>query len=107
EVETFVPPRTPVEELLAMIWAQILKVDRVGMHDNFFDLGGHSLLATRVISRLRQVFSVELPLRSLFESPTVGGLAEAIQQAKISAAENPASRISPVSRQLQGVKRPL
>ena len=52
--ESFVAPRTPVEEMIAEIWAEVLKLDRVGIHDNFFDLGGHSLLATQVISRLRE-----------------------------------------------------
>jgi amino acid adenylation domain-containing protein len=72
--ETFVAPRTPEEELLAGIWAEILDVEQVGIHDNFFELGGHSLLATQVMSRIRDTFSCELPLRHLFESPTVSSL---------------------------------
>ena len=75
-------PRTPVEEMLAGIWAQVLKLENIGIHDNFFDLGGHSLLATQVISRLREVFQIDLPLRSLFESPSVAGLAERIEEAR-------------------------
>lgn len=75
---TFVAPRTPVEEILAGIWAKILGLEQVSIHDNFFDLGGHSLLATQVISRLRETFKVELPLRCLFESPTVAELAKRI-----------------------------
>ncbi|PMB49545.1 non-ribosomal peptide synthetase, partial [Fischerella thermalis CCMEE 5205] len=76
-----VAPSTPVEEMLAGIWAEVLGIQKVGIHDNFFELGGHSLLATRVISQLRQVFKVELPLRCLFNQPTVAGLAKEIEKA--------------------------
>jgi acyl carrier protein len=72
----FAAPRTPAEQSIAKIWAAVLKLDKVGIYDNFFYLGGHSLLATQVVSRLRDAFRVDLPLRSLFESPTVAGLAE-------------------------------
>jgi acyl carrier protein len=74
------PPRTPVETEVARIWAEILGVDRLSVHDNFFDIGGHSLLAAQVIYRLREVFLVELPLPSLFEAPTVAGVAAVIEQ---------------------------
>jgi non-ribosomal peptide synthetase component F len=77
----FVAPRTPVEAELARIWAGLLKVNEVGVDDNFFDLGGHSLLATQVVSRMRQTFQVEISLRSLFELPTVAALAEKISNA--------------------------
>ncbi|MDT5296661.1 MAG: hypothetical protein QOJ76_3541, partial [Acidobacteriota bacterium] len=70
-----VAPRTPVEEGLAGIWAQLLGLDAVGIYDNFFELGGHSLLATQLVSHVRETFKVELPLRSIFESPTVAELA--------------------------------
>nr|QEO74125.1 condensation domain-containing protein [uncultured bacterium] len=73
--------RSPAEELLAGIWSALLQVSTVGPRDNFFDLGGHSLLATQVVSRVRQVFRVELPLRALFETPTLAGLAARIQEA--------------------------
>ncbi|MBD2726435.1 amino acid adenylation domain-containing protein [Nostoc sp. FACHB-892] len=76
--DSFVAPRTAVEEILARIWAKILRVEKVGIHDNFFEIGGHSLLVTQVISRIRETFRMELPLRSLFESPTVEKLAQTI-----------------------------
>jgi amino acid adenylation domain-containing protein len=80
---TFVTPRTPVEHQIADIWTQVLKLDRVGIHDNFFELGGHSLLATQVMSRLRQTFCVELPLRYLFEKPTVADLAKRVETLRL------------------------
>ena len=78
ETGTIEPPRTPAEELLAGIWAQVLGRERVGRNQGFFDLGGHSLLALRVVSHVRALFQVELPLRGLFESPTVEGMAGTI-----------------------------
>ncbi|MGZ3458788.1 MAG: amino acid adenylation domain-containing protein, partial [Archangium sp.] len=88
---SFVAPRTPTEETLVNVWKQVLNVERVGIHDNFFELGGHSLLATQAASRIRASFGVELPLRSLFEAPTVEALA---------------SRIDAASREEQELKRP-
>jgi len=78
--ETFVSPRTSIEEALTRIWADILKLERVGIHDNFFHFGGHSLLATHVISGIRSAFQTEIPLRALFEKPTVEELAIAIME---------------------------
>jgi len=78
----FVAPRTPIEEMLAEIWTEVLTLQRVGIFDNFFELGGHSLLATQVISRVRQTFQVELPLRSLFASPTIADLALCLEEAR-------------------------
>jgi hypothetical protein len=72
--ENYAAPRTTTEELMVGIWAEALGVDRVGIYDNFFALGGHSLIAGRLIARMRDVFRREVPLRRLFESPTVEGL---------------------------------
>ncbi|MGH9897066.1 MAG: AMP-binding enzyme, partial [bacterium] len=85
--EVFVAPRTPVEELLAEIWAEVLKLERVGIHDNFFELGGHSLLLTQVASRVRQAFQVLLPLRVLFDAPTIADLTRAIAAAQLEQAD--------------------
>ena len=76
----YVTPRTQIEEELTRIWAEVLDLDQVGIDDNFFDLGGHSLAATRVISRVINTFKVELPIKSLFESPTVADMAVVITQ---------------------------
>jgi amino acid adenylation domain-containing protein len=78
--ERYVAPRTPTEEMLAEIWAETLRLERVGVTESFFELGGHSLLATRVISRVRQVFGMEVPLRALFEGPTVAELAGRVEE---------------------------
>jgi amino acid adenylation domain-containing protein len=78
----FIAARTPTEKALAEIMSEVLGVDRVGVHDNFFDLGGQSLLGIRVVARVRKVFRVELPLRRLFDEPTVAGLALEIVKAE-------------------------
>lgn len=77
--KSFVAPRIPAEEVLASIWSEVLKVEPIGVNDNFFELGGHSLLGTQVASRVREAFKVEMPLRKLFELPTVAELAQLIE----------------------------
>ncbi|MDS1347099.1 non-ribosomal peptide synthase/polyketide synthase [Planktothrix agardhii] len=74
----YIAPRNPIEEKLAQIWAEVLKLKRVSIEDNFFELGGHSLLATQAISRLQETFEIVLPLRYLFESPTIAQLSAVI-----------------------------
>jgi acyl carrier protein len=71
-------PRTEAERMMAEVWGEVLRVERVGIHDNFFELGGHSLLATQIISRVRNTFRVELPLRSIFELSTLAEFAHSI-----------------------------
>ncbi|HSS52386.1 MAG TPA: amino acid adenylation domain-containing protein, partial [Thermoanaerobaculia bacterium] len=78
-----VPPRDGVEQAIAAIWQRLLNLEAVGIHDNFFELGGHSLLGTRVIAALCDEFGVEIPLRALFEKPTVEALALAVAQARV------------------------
>ncbi|MDT5270421.1 MAG: hypothetical protein QOH49_2607, partial [Acidobacteriota bacterium] len=97
-------PGNPVKEILAGIWAQILKTERVNVADNFFDLGGHSLLATQVVSRVREYFHVELPVRALFESPTVAGLAAEVE--RLMKGEQ-TSRTRPIVTVLRDGKLPL
>jgi amino acid adenylation domain-containing protein len=94
----FVVPRTPVEELIAGMWAEILGLPQVGVHDNFFELGGHSLLAVRLNSRLRAAFHVEVPLNLIFESPTVAELSETLRRLIKAGHDSEEVPIQPVSR---------
>ncbi|WP_224242167.1 non-ribosomal peptide synthetase [Hyalangium gracile] len=96
--EAFEAPRTPTEELVAGIFAQVLHVERVGASDHFFELGGHSLLATQVISRVRRMFQVELPIRALFEAPTVSALAERVEVARRAETMPAVPPLRPVAR---------
>jgi len=100
--EDYVGPRTGTEEVLAQLWAEVLKVKRVGVRDNFFDLGGHSLLATQLISRLKEVFPIDLKVRALFEAPTIEGVARRIDES-IPAAE-PVIDLVPTSRESHRIR---
>ncbi len=96
--QEFVPPSTPVEEALARIWSEVLKIEKIGINDDFFDLGGHSLLATQLISRVRESFDVDLALRIVFEAPTIAELALRIETAKNTAKESSPPPLVPVAR---------
>jgi hypothetical protein len=91
-------PRTPLEQAIAAMWAEVLPVKAVGIRDNFFALGGHSLLATRVLARIQQAFRVELPLRAIFEAPTVAAMAERVTAAQRAPSEDLDSPVRPLSR---------
>jgi len=86
--ESFIAPRTPIEEMIAGIWSQVLRLEKVGVHDNFFNLGGHSLLATQVVQRVRATFNLALPLRLFFETPTVADLAAYVVRSQVSEADD-------------------
>ena len=79
---TYVAPRNRDEEQLAKIWTDVLKLEKVGVEENFFDLGGHSLLAIQVIARVREAFKLELPMSDFFEAPTIGGMAVALNRCR-------------------------
>jgi acyl carrier protein len=102
----FVAPRSAIEETLASIWAQVLGLERVGAHDNFFDLGGHSLLATQTISRVRESCRLELSMQSFFETPTVAELADVIQKLIDGGAGSATPKMSPISRRGRRMKAP-
>jgi acyl carrier protein len=98
--QTYTAPRTSVEKRLAAIWTEVLKLERVGIHDNFFELGGHSLKATQVMSRVHGLFETDIPLRTLFEKPTVQELAAVI----VERGEPPAEReVSTILAELESL----
>ena len=101
EQRDFIAPRNPIEELLVNIWSEILGVEQIRIDDNFFELGGHSLLATRAISQIREVFEIELPLRRLFETPTISGIASDIttKKSNINNSELSQPKIEKIERQ--------
>ena len=99
--ESLTESRLPIEEMLAGIWSEVLGIEQVKVHDNFFDLGGHSLLATQVVSRVRGEFKIEVPLRSLFEAPTLSGFAAVVQAAMRDKQGLSAPPIKPVSREIE------
>jgi amino acid adenylation domain-containing protein len=99
EIENeYVEARTPVEEIVAGIWGEVLGIERIGIHDNFFGLGGHSLLATQVISRLKESLQVEVTLDKMFESPTVAAIASAVEMAQQTAQGQDTASIPRVAR---------
>ncbi|HKH47513.1 MAG TPA: amino acid adenylation domain-containing protein [Thermoanaerobaculia bacterium] len=102
--EDYAAPRTPAEELLCAIWADVLDLPRVGIRDNFFALGGHSLFAARAVSRIDDTFGVELSLRSLFEAPTPAAMAGIVEQAQ----GRGAAHLPPITRSTRrGAPQPL
>jgi amino acid adenylation domain-containing protein len=103
--DAFAAPRTPIEEILANIWAGVLKLDKVGIHDNFFHLGGHSLLATQVVTRIRDAFKLDLPLRTLFEAPTIHGLVQKLQYLRDKHEVAQTAQIAPVAREQFRIQR--
>ena len=122
----FASPQTPTEEMLAMLWGEVLGLKQVGREDNFIDLGGHSLLATQLIARIRDTFKVDLSLRRLFETPTIAAVADFIdhiqtanEQVSLLAGNISAANISPppiraqslpphlITLQTEGIRRPL
>ncbi|MBP6077166.1 MAG: hypothetical protein KA520_12665, partial [Nitrosomonas sp.] len=81
-VSQYVAPRNSIEEALAKLWAEVLGLEQVGIHDDFFELGGHSLLVTQIISRIHTKFHIKLPLRTIFEYVTIATLADAVETAQ-------------------------
>lgn len=102
--ENYIAPRTPVEQVLVKIFAEILGLKRVGIHDNFFELGGHSLLATQLVSRVRDALRVELPLRSIFEAPTIAQLSKVVESFKESTAQTQAPVLVPLPRESRRIR---
>ncbi len=96
--DSYVGPSTEIERELTQLWAELLRVERIGVHDDFFERGGHSLLAAKLSTRLRASFQVEIPLRKLFEAPTIAELAKVIEEANGNGHRRRAPAIAPISR---------
>src|SRR5262249_17896000 len=99
--QDYIAPRTPIEEIVAVVWSDVLRLERIGLRDNFFDLGGHSLLAMLIISRAEEAFQIKLPLRTLFESPTVAAFAASIALLPGSKNHEPPPPIRPIDRGME------
>lgn len=102
--ENYIAPRTPVEQVLVKIVAEVLGLKQVGIYDNFFELGGHSLLATQLVSRVRDTLCVELPLRTVFEASTIAELSKVVEKFKQSNAQSQAPVLVPLSRESRRIK---
>jgi acyl transferase domain-containing protein/acyl carrier protein len=101
----YVAPRNQFEEKVAAVWQQVLGIEQVGVHDSFFDLGGHSLLITQLTNKLHRIYQVEISIRSLFESPTVAGMAQVIEQGYLEKAANSEKPIKELVRAATGTER--
>lgn len=97
-LDTYIAPRTPMEEILAAIWSEVLHLERVGRLDHFFKLGGHSLQATQVVARLRETLQVELPVRAIYDAPTIASLATQLEKERQLATGDPVPAITPAER---------
>ncbi|MBX9257864.1 amino acid adenylation domain-containing protein [Desmonostoc muscorum CCALA 125] len=100
--ENFVAPRTAIEKQLATIWIEVLGLENLGINDNFFELGGHSLLATQVISRINKNLDIELPIRRIFELPTIAKLAKSINDKELTF-----KSLAPIERVSREIELPL
>ena len=101
---TYVAPQTEIDRTITAIWREVLRLEKIGINDNFFEVGGHSLLAIRVISRINKAFQVDLPLPSFFESPTIAGLWQLIEKVRNSGAAFQVPPIVPISREARRIK---
>jgi amino acid adenylation domain-containing protein/FkbH-like protein len=97
--EDLVPPSSPIEQQLSTIWREVLRMNEIGVRDNFFDLGGNSLLAIQVISRIRECFNVELPISALFDAPTISALAQVVSSSQSESGLQKSAPLEPISRE--------